>query len=417
MSLEGLDKTQLKQIIEVEAGKPLEEVSLIDLVNWIITYGYLLRASDIHIDPTETSLRIRGRIDGVMHLLFEVKKELQDEIITRIKVLSGLRTDEHQIDQDGRFRVWIDGANKSFDIRVSIVPTYYGENAVLRLLAEQGQVFTLETLGLSERDLSVIKEAIKKPYGMILSTGPTGSGKTTTLYAVIKVLNVEGVAIITLEDPIEYSLSGVIQIPVNQQTGLTFGRGLRAILRQDPNIIMVGEIRDQETASIAVNASLTGHLLLSTLHTNDASTALPRLLDMGVEPFLIASTVNVAIGQRLVRKICAECKTERRISISDLQALGSALPAELLKNIEKKTFYIGQGCAACEQSGYSGRIGIFEVLPVTDAIRESIMKRFDSNKIREIARDEGMTIMLEDGFKKALQGITTIEEVLRVIHE
>jgi type IV pilus assembly protein PilB len=414
---EGLDKVQLKKIIEVEASKSLEQVSVIDLVNWIITYSYLLRVSDIHIDPTATSLRIRGRIDGVMHILFEVNKELQDEIITRIKVLSGLRTDEHQIDQDGRFQVYIDGSDKSFDIRVSIMPTYYGENAVLRLLAEQGQAFTLEMLGFGERDLSVVKQATKKPYGMILSTGPTGSGKTTTLYTIIKMLNVESVSIVTLEDPIEYSLPGVAQVQVNQQTGLTFGRGLRAIMRQDPNIIMVGEIRDQETASIAVNASLTGHLILSTLHTNDAATALPRLLDMQVEPFLIASTVNVIIGQRLVRKICPDCRTERRLSISDLQALGTALPAELVKDIEKKAFYVGKGCESCDKSGYSGRIGIFEVLPITDAIREGIMRRFDSNKIKEIARDEGMTTMLEDGFNKALQGLTTIEEVLRVIHE
>jgi len=301
------------------------------------------------------------------------------------------------------------------------MPTYYGENAVLRLLTQKEDSFTLETLGFSERDLQIVQKAIKKPYGMILVTGPTGSGKTTTLYTILKVLNTENVSIITLEDPVEYSIPGITQIQVNPQVGLVFSKGLRAILRQDPNIIMVGEIRDQETADIAVNAALTGHLLLSTLHTNDAPTALPRLLEMGVEPFLIASTVNVVIAQRLVRKICEKCKTEVKLKkteiLSILESIGYDLTIENIKKVKDSKFYKGTGCSFCNNTGYYGRLGIFEVLYISSQIKEAIMKREDSSKIKSIALKEGMTTMIQDGFSKVLKGLTTIEEVLRVIHE
>jgi len=407
-----------KSSVEKELARPAGEISIIKLVDSLVDYAYDSRASDIHFDPTEDKLNVRLRIDGVMHGAFTFPKEIQEEIISRIKVLSGLRTDEHQAAQDGRFKFTAskDSKNKvKFDIRVSVIPTYYEENAVLRLLAEQGQSFTLEAIGFSDHDLKIVKKAVTKPYGMILATGPTGSGKTTTLYTILKNLNTPEVSIITIEDPIEYSLEGVNQIQVNNQTSLTFANGLRSVLRQDPNVIMVGEIRDKETAGIAVNAALTGHLLLSTLHTNDAATTLPRLLDMGIEPFLIASTVNIAIGQRLVRRICPDCKTKKELTAAEFQNLGNSLPPGVLG--PNRTFYYGKGCKTCGDSGYLGRIGIHEVLEVTEAIRETITSHSSAMEIRKIAVKEGMTTILQDGLKKAEEGITSIEEVLRVMHE
>ena len=416
-----MDIRSLKSIIETEANKSLEEISIIELVHNLIKYSYKARASDIHIDPQENEIVVRARIDGILNKIFTFKKEIQDEIITRIKILSGLRTDEHNTPQDGRFKFFDPIENIKFDIRVSVMPTYYGENAVLRLLTSKEDSFTLETLGFSEQDLDKVQKAIQKPYGMILVTGPTGSGKTTTLYAILKALNKESVSIVTLEDPVEYSIPGITQIQVNPQVGLVFSKGLRAILRQDPNIIMVGEIRDQETADIAVNAALTGHLLLSTLHTNDAPTALPRLLEMGTEPFLIASTLNIVIAQRLVRKICEKCKTEIKLKkteiLSVLESIGYDLTIENIKKIKDSKFYKGNGCEICNGTGYYGRLGIFEVLNISDKIRDAIMKRANSDVIKSIAIKEGMTTMVQDGFSKVLKGLTTIEDLLRVIHE
>jgi len=399
-------------IIEKELKAKPEEISIIRLVDALIAHAFEARASDIHIDPEEGRVRIRLRVDGVLHDAFILPKTIQSEVITRIKVLSGLRTDEHQAAQDGRFKIPIENVGY-VDVRVSIAPTYYGENSVLRILSERTQL-SLKELGFSDRDFAIVEKAVKKPYGMILATGPTGSGKTTTLYSIIKELNTAEISIITIEDPIEYSINGIDQIQVNAQTGLTFAQGLRSILRQDPNIIMVGEIRDEETAGIAVNAALTGHLLLSTIHTNDSATTLPRLLDMGIEPFLIASTVNIAIGQRLVRKICSNCRVEKKLNDAEFNSLKEVIRPELFKN--SRNFFEGKGCAVCED-GYEGRVGIYEVLEVADIIRELIMKRANSNIIQEEAVKEGMTTMLEDGFNKALKGITTIEEVLRIIHE
>ena len=365
--------------VEKELAQPTSEVSIIKLVDGLITNAYESRASDIHLDPDEDALNVRLRIDGVLHHVFTLPREIHPEVISRLKVLSGLRTDEHQLPQDGRIKFTTLAAAKgpdakgrlSFDIRVSIIPTYHGENAVLRLLAEQGQVFDLENVGLYERDLKILQRALTFSYGMILVTGPTGSGKTTTLYTMLKKLNTAEVSIITIEDPIEYSLKNVNQIQVSAQTGLTFAGGLRSVLRQDPNIIMVGEIRDEETAGISVNAALTGHLLLSTLHTNDAATTLPRLLDMKVEPFLIASTVNVAVGQRLVRRICEKCRKEKELTSAELESLETSLPE--VKSVKKRTFYFGEGCDACNSSGYMGRIGIYEVLEVTQAIKQATL--------------------------------------------
>ncbi|MBI2591688.1 MAG: type II/IV secretion system protein [Candidatus Brennerbacteria bacterium] len=416
--------TVIKSDIKNELGLKSDEISIIKLVDLMIQYAYEARASDIHIDPAEEKIHVRMRIDGVLNDVFPLSNELHSEVITRLKVLSGLRTDEHQAAQDGRLRftAQLEKNEKKavhFDVRISIVPTYYGENAVLRLLVEQGEVFTLESLGYNKRDLEVVKRAISKPYGMILVTGPTGSGKTTSLYAILKMLNTPTVSIITIEDPIEYSLEGIDQIQVNSQTGLTFANGLRSILRQDPNIVMVGEIRDEETAKIAVNAALTGHLLLSTLHTNDAATALPRLIDMDVEPFLIASTINIIIGQRLVRKICSDCRVKKKLTVSELTSFGESLGQNIPKELSegKDLFYAGKGCATCTNTGYLGRIGIHEVIEMTEAIREAIMSRLSAAEIKKIARSEGMTTMMEDGFQKVIKGITTIDELLRVMHE
>lgn len=405
--------------IEKELSLPVADISIIKLVDRIIEHAYNSRASDIHIDPAENKVNVRFRIDGVMHSVFILPREIQEEIISRIKVLSGLRTDEHQSAQDGRFKFRLNNGAQSFDIRVSITPTYYEENAVLRLLVEPEQGFSLENLGFSKRNLSLVRKGIKKPYGMILVTGPTGSGKTTTLYTILKELNTPKVSIITIEDPIEYSLEGIEQIQVNVRTGLVFATGLRSILRQDPNIIMVGEIRDEETAGIAVNAALTGHLLLSTLHTNDAATTLPRLLDMGIEPFLIASTVNVAVSQRLVRRLCQTCKVKKDLTPDEIKSLESSLPKIYLRGISlaNKTFYEGKGCNECSGNGYKGRIAIHEVLEITESVRKTIMVQATTATIRDIAVLEGMVPILQDGFEKAEQGITSIEEILRVMHE
>lgn len=402
-----------KAIIEKELAEG-PNISIINLIDQLILHAFSIKSSDIHIDPLEKSVRVRFRIDGVLEDSYSLPKEIHSEIIARIKVLACLQTDEHYTAQDGRFRNLI-SENKSIDIRVSIIPTYHGENVVLRLLAENSEQFTLKTLGFNEIDQQKIIHAIKNPTGMILVTGPTGSGKTTTLYTLIKMLNNRDVSIITIEDPIEYAIEGVEQIQVNQKTGLNFATGLRSILRQDPNIIMVGEIRDIETAGIAVNTALTGHLLLSTLHTNDAATTLPRLLDMKIEPFLVTSTISIAIGQRLVRKICENCKEEKILTDEEYYRLSQTIPEEILVN--NKKFFQGKGCAKCNGSGYYGRIVIDEVLVANEEIRSAILLKASSAEIKQIAIKSGMTPMLFDGFQKALSGITTIQEVLRVNYE
>ena len=424
---EPIKVLEVKPEVAVESGRkikikidnalkaPETEISIISLVDDLIEYAFWVRASDIHLEPEGESLLVRLRIDGILHDAFNFKKSLHSGVITRIKVLGGIRTDEHQSALDGRFKMVIKEPHIEFDIRVSIIPTYYGENGVLRLLAEQTKISKLNDLAFNENDKIKIRKAVDKPSGMILATGPTGSGKTTTLYTILKELNTREVSVITIEDPIEYSLEGIDQIQVNTRTGLTFASGLRSILRQDPNIIMVGEIRDEETAGIAVNAALTGHKLLSTLHTTDAATTLPRLLDMGVEPFLVASTVNVAIGQRLVRMICQDCKTKKRITEAEFQNLAEHLRPEIQGN--HKDFYYGKGCLKCNDSGYYSRMGIYEVLEMNDFIREAVMKRADAGEIKKIAIKNGMVPLLEDGFTKALAGFTTIEEILRVVNE
>lgn len=407
----------IKQTREIGIVRGIEELekttSITQLVDLLVRKAWESGASDIHIDPQPNAVVVRFRIDGILHDILSLKKELQPLVTTRIKVLSGLRTDEHFMAQDGRFRITED--NQEIDLRVSIVPTYHGENVVTRLLVGEARSLGLGELGFVDKDLEIMHRYIKKPYGMILATGPTGSGKTTTLYSILRLLNSREASIVTIEDPIEYSVPGITQIQVNPQTNLTFSAGLRSIVRQDPNIIMVGEIRDEETAGIAVNAAMTGHLLLSTLHTNDAATTLPRLLDMGIEPFLIASTVNIAVGQRLVRKLCEKCRVSYTLSKEEQEALSAAIPLALLQ--KEKKFWRAEGCDVCNDTGYTKRIGIFEVLEITEAIRKLIMRRANADELRQGAREQGMITMLEDGFTKAAAGITSIAEILRVIHD
>lgn len=384
------------------------------IVELIINYAYQDRTSDIHIEPQENETLVRFRIDGILHDVLFLPKKLHEQIVTRIKILSSLRTDEHMAPQDGKMRISLE--EEDLDIRVSILPIVYGEKIVMRLLASRFRQFSLVDLGMNETDLKKVTNGFKKSFGMVLSTGPTGSGKTTSIYSILKIINSREKNITTIEDPVEYRMKGVNQIQTNTKANLTFAEGLRSILRQDPNIIFVGEIRDSETAGIAVNAALTGHLVLSTLHTNDAATTLPRLTDMGVEPFLVASTVNVIVAQRLLRKICEMCKTSSDIPIDELM---NNLPSEIVnKHFGEKSqirIYKGEGCAVCHFTGYSGRIGVFEVLEVNNNTRKLITQKADADIIlTQSIKDDGMTTMLDDGLKKVIKGVTTVEEVLRV---
>ncbi len=386
------------------------------IVDALVQTAYEDKASDIHMEPEEKRAIVRLRIDGVLHEVLSVSKYLHDRMVTRIKVLSSLRTDEHLAAQDGKMKFEFD--DERLDIRVSILPIVEGEKVVMRLLSSKAQKYTLADLGMSEADLAKVQRAYSKSYGMVLSTGPTGSGKTTSIYSMLKVINTREKNLSTIEDPVEYRILGANQVQVNQKTNLTFANGLRSLLRQDPNIIMVGEIRDNETAGIAVNAALTGHLVFSTLHTNDAATAIPRLIDMKVEPFLVASTVNLIIAQRLVRKICSVCRISHTITMEELS---KNLPKPIIEKHYKPVgksqeirVYKGKGCKVCHMTGYQGRIGVYEVLEVSKSIREMIAKRAEADAIGDEAVKEGMTTMLDDGLQKVATGLTTIEEVLRV---
>lgn len=390
---------------------PIEKI-----VDLLVDTSYEENASDIHIEPKENHTLVRFRIDGVLQDVLSIPKALHDRIVTRIKILSDLRTDEHLSAQDGKMRRIL--KNTELDLRVSILPVTDGEKVVLRLLSSNSKEYTLEGLGMNERDLAKVSRAMTKTYGMILSTGPTGSGKTTSIYAILKILNKRGINITTIEDPVEYKIEGANQIQVNTKTNLTFANGLRAILRQDPNYVFVGEIRDGETAGIAVNAALTGHLVLSTLHTNDAAGALPRLIDMHVEPFLAASTVIVIIAQRLVRRICDHCRISYNISEEELiknlsvEAVNKhIIPVGAKKEVR---VYKGKGCKRCHFTGYQGRLGVFEVLEVSKNIKQLVIEKTDADAITAAAKAEGMTSMLDDGIEKISKGLTTIEEVIRV---
>lgn len=412
---ESFDTTLQRELERITAEAKPEDLSVIKVVENIINFAFSNRASDVHIEPHERNIRIRFRIDGILHTITTLPQDIHRLISMRIKVLARLKTDEHQRPQDGKFRQHI--GSHDIDVRVSIVPIVDGEKIVLRLLAEESRETKLEELGLTPAGLKVVKRNIHRNYGMILSTGPTGSGKTSSLYAMLNVLNTPEVNITTIEDPVEYKIEGVNQIHVNNQIGLDFANGLRSILRQDPDIIMVGEIRDTETAAISINASLTGHLVLSTLHTTNSATAFPRLIDMGIKPFLIASSVNLVIAQRLVRTICQDCAEEYEMSRESLA--GQGIPADLVKRLfgseEKLRLKRGRGCRRCGQTGYIGRIGIFEFLEVTEELKSLIIRHPETDSIRRFAMEkQGMRTLIDDGIDKVKQGITTVDELMRI---
>jgi|SRR5579872_4437539 len=408
--------------------KMAEQIPVIRVVDTLLEYAVFEKASDIHIEPTEDSVSVRYRIDGVLHEVMTLPKIIQSALVARIKVLANLKIDEHRLPQDGRFKIQKD--SYSVSLRVSTIPVFDGEKVVMRLLDDSAQALTLEQLGFRASNLERIKNNIKKPHGALLVTGPTGSGKSTTLYSLLTMLNNRGVNISTIEDPVEYRIPGVNQMQVNPKIGLTFAIGLRALLRQDPNVIMIGEIRDAETAEEAVHAAMTGHVVLSTLHTNNAAGALPRLLDIGIEPYLIASTVNAVVAQRLVRIICSDCiqqvklddQTLKNISMFNLDKLVEVINREgatpkKIKSISELPFYKGVGCAKCAHTGYRGRIGIHEVLEVSPEIQALIVNRATTNSIQAKAEEQGMVLMWEDGIIKATMGVTTLDEVLRVSKE
>lgn len=396
-----------QDILDQEAEAPI-----IQLVNLILSQAVRDRASDIHIEPFERSLKVRYRIDGVLHEVLSPPKVLQPRIISRLKVMADLNIAETRLPQDGRIAVRV--RNREIDIRVSVVPTAFGERLVLRLLDKSGALFQLEEIGLSADLLSTYGRLVHRSNGIILVTGPTGSGKSTTLYATLQRINSSQLNIITIEDPIEYQIQGVGQIHVNPRIDLTFANGLRSILRQDPDVIMVGEIRDRETAEIAIQASLTGHLVLSTLHTNDAASAVTRLLDMGIEPFLISSSVLAMVAQRLVRVLCPECRVPGRPESETLRELGLE-PDD--HEVLRGEWFLSGGCDGCRGTGYRGRTGVYELMPVDDAVRRLIMERANASMLRSAAGQRGMRSLVQDGARKVLEGRTTAEEVLRVTQD
>ena len=437
-------EVEFGEIIQKEAGiiKPIKEEELVEekedlkkiaeelpvirIVDTLLKHAILQRSSDIHIEPMEKEVLVRYRIDGILHDAMILPKQTAPGIVARIKVLSNLKLDEHRLPQDGRFKV--ETGDYKYSIRVSILPVFDGEKIVMRLLSETSKTYTLEGIGLRGEPLEKIQDNLRKPVGMILITGPTGCGKTTTLYAIMEILNTPGVNISTVEDPIEYRMPRINQTQVNPKIGLTFASGLRSLVRQDPDILMVGEIRDNETVGLAVNAALTGHLVLSTLHTNSAAGSIPRLIDMKAEPFLIASTLNIILAQRLVRRLCKE-KEKYTLNESELKNIEKYCDLEKILKILKEEklikpkatfkdieFYRPKPTKECLE-GYSGRIGIFEILPITETIKDLIVKGATTDQIQSQAIKEGMRTMIEDGFLKAAQGITSIEEVLRVIIE
>lgn len=419
-----------------EEGEDLEKVAqdlpVVRIVDTLIKHAILQQASDIHIEPEEHEVRVRYRIDGILHDAMSLPKQTLPGIIARIKVLSNLKLDEHRLPQDGRFKIEKDDYKISF--RVSILPVFDGEKIVMRLLDESSKGLTLEKMGLWGEALEIVHRQIKRPNGMILVTGPTGSGKTTTLYTAMDILNTPDVNISTVEDPVEYRMPHVNQTQVLSKIGMTFAAALRALLRQDPDIIMVGEIRDNETLEIAIHSAMTGHLVLSTLHTNSAAGAIPRMLDMGAEPFLVASTANVIIAQRLVRRLCPECRTEYSLSEKEVKNLAAIFNIDEIFEYLKKVsdlkgkikpsdkwtnlkFYRPKGCEQCNQEGYHGRSGIYEVLEVDMDMQKMVTERASADAIEKKAKEKGMATMVMDGFVKALQGLTSIEEIMRVSKE
>ncbi len=426
MSLKSIEEKDGEEVPENELKKLAEDIPVVRIVDTLLKHAILQDASDIHIEPEEKDLLIRYRIDGILRDAMVLPKTTASGITARIKVLANLKLDEKRLPQDGRFKIEAEGEKVSF--RVSTLPTYYGEKTVMRLLRENVSGFTLEGLGFHGRELEELHRALKLTTGMVLATGPTGCGKTTTLYTMLDIINTPDVNISTIEDPVEYQMKRINQTQVRPEIGFTFANGLRTLVRQDPDIIMVGEIRDNETAALAINAALTGHLVLSTLHTNSAAGAIPRLLDMKVEPFLLASTLDIIIAQRLVRRL-TDKKTKYFLNKEELKNLGNAISLERMLEFLKAEKVVEKGAlwekipfykpnpSKDKDDGYSNRIGIHEVLRVTSTIKDLVMKGATSEEIEEQSKSEGMMTMLEDGIMKAVQGITTIEEVLRVVSE
>ncbi len=393
----------------------LQQAPIAKIITTILDFSIKGRASDIHIEPEETRTKVRYRIDGILQEKLSLPKSIHEALVSRIKILSEMKIDEKRIPQDGRFT--FKSQNEEVDLRISTLPTVFGEKVVMRLLKKTGGIPSLTELGFGGPQLKELENAIARPYGIILITGPTGSGKTTTLYSILSRLNKPTVNIVTLEDPVEYQIAGINQVQINVQAGLTFSTGLRAFLRQDPNIILVGEMRDKETTQLAIQAALTGHLVFSTLHTNNAATAIPRLIDLGAESFLIASVLTAIIGQRIARKICPFCKitypASTEITANIKSVLGPLFPDRKFDG-NRVTLSKGKGCPECNQTGYLGRVAIFEILKVTTTINQHVLRRESAEIIEETAKKEGFIKMVEDGYLKVLDGVTTIEEVMRV---
>ena len=404
-NLKGVLEDEVVDLLDLESD---DEAPIIRLVNSLMSQAVKDGASDIHVEPYERELLVRFRVDGILHEIIRPPKRFQNSIISRVKIMGGLNIAEKRLPQDGRIRLKV--AGKDFDIRVSSVPTTYGERIVMRLLDRSSVMRNLTDIGFSDYNLEIIDQLIQSPHGIILVTGPTGSGKTSTLYACLAKINRPDLNILTIEDPVEYQLKGIGQVQANAKIGLTFAGGLRAFLRQDPDVIMVGEIRDRETAEIAIQASLTGHLVFSTIHTNDAPGAVTRLVDMQVEPFLVASSLLAVLAQRLVRTICPLCKESYTPTQDELSEIG-------LDSREVRVLYRGKGCDSCQQTGYRGRIGIFELMTINDEVRASIMANSDASTLKTIARNHGMRTLREDGSLKVKRGITTVAEVTRVTRE
>lgn len=406
--------TQKPAVTSQQIAETFQEAPIAKIVSTILEYAVTARASDVHIEPQEDRVRVRYRIDGILYDKLSLPKNVQDSLLSRIKILAALKIDEHRAPQDGRFNFKF--GNEEVDLRVSTIPTVKGEKIAMRLLRKSGSIPTLPELGMNGVALKALETAILRPHGIILVCGPTGSGKTTTLYAVLSRLNTTRVNIASLEDPVEYEIPGVNQVQINPSVGLTFASGLRSFLRQDPNIILVGEIRDKETTDLAIQAALTGHLVFSTLHTSSAASALPRLMDLSAETFLLASTVNAIVGQRIVRKVCTHCKEAyvppQALVLEMQHILGNLFPQQ-----PEVKLYKGKGCSECNNLGYLGRIGIYEVFSVSEKISRLIFEHADAFTIEKQAMAEGMITMKQDGYLKVLQGETTIEEVLRVAQE
>lgn len=430
-NLEADNKAEESKAVNIKKKKDevvvMHEAPVAKMVEVILKNAIDGKASDIHIEPLEEKVRIRYRVDGVLYSSLLLPKKVGPAIVSRIKILSNLKIDEKRKPQDGRFR--INDLGKTIDFRVSSFPTSHGEKVVMRILDKNEGLINLKNLGLKNSDSEIIKRVIQEPFGIILVTGPTGSGKSTTLYSILKILNKEGVNVVTLEDPVEYMIDGVSQSQVRPSIDYTFASGLRSILRQDPDVIMVGEIRDSETAELAIHAALTGHLVLSTLHTNTAIGAVPRLVDMGIQPFLLSSALKIVVGQRLVRKICSECKAKKKdVAPGIIKMIDNEIrkiPSSVLKEMKSESFsqggdlnlFYGKGCNHCLKTGMKGRVGIYEILEIDDKINKLIGKGAREEEIEIAAKENNFTTMKQDGIIKALMGVTTIEEIQRVTED